>query len=1220
MRTAKPRRIAATTLALALATLACTFALAAAPTMALADEEGSSSVDAKWHSHTIYPGETYDIGSAKRNTTVYIKKPGAYYLHGSSSSMHLEISSGDVTLYLNDGLDINTGIYSNVGQCSPGIIIGDQGGTVTICTRKNAVAKVSGYLGGAGIQKDGTNTKLVFTTEDPNNPGKLIVKGSNSIEGGAGIGTSSHAMFTSRTTGNIVIESGIIEATGYVNSAGIGGGDHGTLSGLTINGGTVTAAGGNNIGWVGGGGAGIGGGNMGSANSITINGGTVTATGGASSAGIGGGNRSSSIGGKGRNITINGGTVTATGGQGGAGIGGGWEADANGIKITGGTVYAHGGKVSGCGIGGGGGNFNGTGSNIVISGGQVTATSKSTASRDAVIGSSKTGNGTTSISISGGTVNIQTDAEYGIGGGGNQIGTKKGSTRVTISGGTVSITSKKQGIGSSNSNTTISIIGGSVFSSVAPKAVNQRGDQVFPTTIALEGVNEAKAVKSATITNVSPTYGMKDVTTSADGKLCFWLPKDGEKSVEVTQAVLGEATYTGSVKAGESGTLRALTSIILDANGGQKPGSATADIGAENIQIASEPERRGYEPIGYSSEPSDPDNTRTVATNSGSLQANTPYTDASAKWNRPASQGPVTLYTQWRGQPYTVRYDANKPADTASEVSGDTPEIHVTHGTPFRAASCGYALPGYSFAGWNTKADGTGTSYATDAYIDDLPDEDGTATLYATWTPKTYSITFTAGGETGDIRTQELTYDTPEALAANTFTALSTGATFLGWRCDSRVGSFWKDEAQVCNLCSFYEGSDVPQGLTLTAVWSTEGVVNIAMTNNNSPVTGQEDAISLRNAEGATCYGFFEEQSSGSGVYVCEDAVPGTYTIWHNDSCTGKTVTVKSGKTAVVHLDYCTVDIKGNEHCAVSIERASNSPTPLAGTTNGTTKLEGVLVGSRVRIATTVNPGYGFRGYKALDCDPTWEGGDASKPSQTVTVNGQTTIIATTGPARYSIKFDANGGSGSMDAQELVYGESAPLSVNLFTREHYSFAGWTTTPTWTGTLYADAQEVKDLTDIDGTVLTFYAQWTNDAYWIEFNGNGGDVGFMELQKAFVDQPTQLQKSTMSMEGYRFVGWNTEADGSGTAYADEEEVLNLTTERDTLVTLWAQWEEETPEPSPTPSPDDPDSGDSDGSDKAKRLAGTGDTAAARFAALAALAALAGGAALRQLRRTR
>ena len=112
--------------------------------------------------------------------------------------------------------------------------------------------------------------------------------------------------------------------------------------------------------------AGIGG-NSNQSGTITINGGTVTATGGDGGAGIGGGN-----GGNGGNITINGGTVTATGSttpySGSAGIGGGGVYGSGGTIIRGGTVIANG--AGGAGIGGG---SSGAGGTITISGGTVIA-------------------------------------------------------------------------------------------------------------------------------------------------------------------------------------------------------------------------------------------------------------------------------------------------------------------------------------------------------------------------------------------------------------------------------------------------------------------------------------------------------------------------------------------------------------------------------------------------------------------------------------------------------------------------------------------------------------------------------------------------------------------------------------------------------------------------------------------------------------------------------
>ncbi len=179
--------------------------------------------------------------------------------------------------------------------------------------------------------------------------------------------------------------------------------------------------------------AGIGGGNVWNyAGDITINGGAVTATGGDSAAGIGGGFYSTNDYAEPGSITINGGVVTATGGDDGAGIGSGYETAAGTITINGGSVTATGHGAAGI----GGGDY-AAGGTITISGGSVTA--KVTSDVDAGIGSAgyaaTRSNLVSNITIKGGIVS--TDSFIG---GDWAKDNSKGCT-VTISGG--SVTAKK---------------------------------------------------------------------------------------------------------------------------------------------------------------------------------------------------------------------------------------------------------------------------------------------------------------------------------------------------------------------------------------------------------------------------------------------------------------------------------------------------------------------------------------------------------------------------------------------------------------------------------------------------------------------------------------------------------------------------------------------------------------------------------------------------------
>ena len=77
---------------------------------------------------------------------------------------------------------------------------------------------------------------------------------------------------------------------------------------------------------------------------------------------------------------------------------------------------------------------------------------------------------------------------------------------------------------------------------------------------------------------------------------------------------------------------------------------------------------------------------------------------------------------------------------------------------------------------------------------------------------------------------------------------------------------------------------------------------------------------------------------------------------------------------------------------------------------------------------------------------------------------------------------------------------------------------------------------------------------NAKYIISFDANGG-TGEMQDQEATITNSqvvsANLTKNTFKREGYKFAGWNTKADGSGDAYADQAGIPEVP------ITLYAQW---------------------------------------------------------------
>ncbi len=150
------------------------------------------------------------------------------------------------------------------------------------------------------------------------------------------------------------------------------------------------------------------------------------------------------------------------------------------------------------------------------------------------------------------------------------------------------------------------------------------------------------------------------------------------------------------------------------------------------------------------------------------------------------------------------------------------------------------------------------------------------------------------------------------------------------------------------------------------------------------------------------------------------------------------------------------------------------------------------------------------------------------------------------------VYFDANGGEGDMPKQTII-GEipvTASLNKNTFTREGYKFSGWNTEKDGSGaSSYSDCDEIKL-----STYVTLYAQWTeetDDDIVITYYANGG-TGTMDAQTVKKGTEVTISANTFTREGYTFTGWNTVADGTGTAYADKAKVA--LTEN---ITLYAQW---------------------------------------------------------------
>ncbi len=196
----------------------------------------------------------------------------------------------------------------------------------------------------------------------------------------------------------------------------------------------------------------------------------------------------------------------------------------------------------------------------------------------------------------------------------------------------------------------------------------------------------------------------------------------GAMATAAAKSYTGFAEDTGHESRAASGTIAADGSLVLklyynrstytvtfNSNGGTAVSSTTGVRYGATISSPTSPTKTGYTFAGWHKEAG--------LTNVWSFASDTVTTA-------------TTLYAKWTALPtYRVTYSGNDssagtvPSDTHDYLAGASATVLGNTGALAKTG-------GYYFAGWNTKADGTGTDYAAGASItiqDDL-------TLYAKWT------------------------------------------------------------------------------------------------------------------------------------------------------------------------------------------------------------------------------------------------------------------------------------------------------------------------------------------------------------------------------------------------------------------------------------------------------------------------------------------------------
>lgn len=134
---------------------------------------------------------------------------------------------------------------------------------------------------------------------------------------------------------------------------------------------------------------------------------------------------------------------------------------------------------------------------------------------------------------------------------------------------------------------------------------------------------------------------------------------------------------------------------------------------------------------------------------------------------------------------------------------------------------------------------------------------------------------------------------------------------------------------------------------------------------------------------------------------------------------------------------------------------------------------------------------------------------------------------------------------------EILNGEEYEIPRIIPQRKGYWFVKWTTNPDGTGESYIPTNIINVESNIE-----LYAQWKKICE-IAYNSNTEDEvnGIPEKELKLENDEYTISNIVPTREGYKFIGWNTQEDGTGTKYGIGQ-VITITEK----MTLYAQWQKE------------------------------------------------------------
>ena len=431
-------------------------------------------------------------------------------------------------------------------------------------------------------------------------------------------------------------------------------------------------------------------------------------------------------------------------------------------------------------------------------------------------------------------------------------------------------------------------------------------------------------------------------------------------------------------------------------------------------------------------------------------------------------------------------YDANGHGTAPSAVT-------MKYSSATKTASI--SATGYTFNGWNTKADGTGTTYAAGAQFKAANVNPTPTTLYAKWTKDSYNISYDLAG--GSVSTANPSSYNIETATFTLNNPTRTGYTFAGW-----TGSNGTTKQTTVTIAKGSTGNK-----SYTANWTAKSST-ISLDGNGATSTGHTTSttatygsampyITLPTRTGYNLLGYFDAQEGGTKYYDSDNSNQSARN-WDKEDASVTLYAQWKPSTYIITLDR-----GGATSGSTSVTATYNSVLP-----------EISNLPSKV--------GYTFDGYYTGSNGTGTKYYDENGTSSRIwTGTSNLTLYANWILSSYKITFNKNGGNGGTDEIGITYNETMQ-SISVPTKDGYTFDGYYDGES-TETKYYNADGSPAVPKWNkGKSAILYAHWTKSVYTITYTLNGGTVVTTNPSSYSVDTETFTLNNPTKI-GYTFAGW-------------------------------------------------------------------------------------------------